>query len=182
MKLKTVIRIFILSALLIGFSAPSAQASRKGEKVFGVRTGYVSRNNSMDVGLYFQYTFSDYFRLQPSADIVFRHNDRNAFFADLNAQVPIAISEDTFTLYPLAGLNFSSWNHHFSSDTATAEEELLDEMVPEWSARTNRFGANVGAGFDLKLSSTLKLSISATYTFVKSNSGVRVMAGIGYVF
>ena len=182
MKYKSTLGRIILGLLLMCIFIPAANASQKGEKTFGVRTGYISRNNSMDVGLFFQYNFSDHFRLQPAADIIFRHNDRNAFMVDLNAQVPIDLGGDNFSIYPLAGINFSSWNHHFPADIPMSEEDFLEELVPEWSERTNRFGVNIGAGFDLKITSTLKISIEGTYTFVKRDSGVRVLAGIGYVF
>lgn len=161
-----------------------AEASNKGEKTFGIHTGYISRNISGDVGLFFQYAFSKNFRLQPSADLVFRHNDRDAFLVDLNAQFPIGVNDDNFSLYPFAGLNFSSWNHHYRALTEPVETEdgIIGPFEVEKSSRTNRFGVNLGAGFDLKITSTLKVSIEATYTFVKSNSGLRVLAGIGYVF
>ena len=176
MRIKRLVKSVILAIAMAAFCAPASFASQKGEKVFGVRTGYISRNRSADLGLFFQYTFSEHFRLQPSADLVFRHHNREAFTVDLNAHVPIAVTGDDFSLYPLAGINFSSWNHHFDS---LEDGELI---TPEWSSRTNRFGANFGAGFDLKVTSTLKISIEACYTFIKSNSGVRVLAGIGYVF
>ena len=100
MKGSKIIRNLAL-AFLMFFACASGFAAQKGEKTFGVRTGYVSRNNSADIGLFFQYTFSEHFRLQPAADIIFRHNDRDAFMVDLNAQVPIDISSENFSLYPL---------------------------------------------------------------------------------
>lgn len=182
MKISRFLKYATLAAALFLTSGIPAHAVEKGEKTFGVRTGYVSRNNSADLGLYFQYTFSKHFRLQPAADLVFRHKDRDAFMVDINAQVPIEFSNDNFSLYPFAGLNFSSWNRHYNAGNDAPEFENPDEFSPEWSSRTNRFGVNVGAGFDLKVSSTLKLSLEAGYTFVKSNSGLRALVGIGYVF
>ena len=177
MKIAKIVKTIVLTAVVMAGMNVTANAAEKGEKVFGVRTGYVSRNNSADLGLFFQYTFSKYFRLQPSADLVFRHNDRDAFTVDINGQVPIDFSTSKFNLYPFAGLNFSSWNHHY---------KIMNPEVPDWtdqgSSRSNYFGVNFGAGFDLNVSSTLRVSLEACYTFVKSNSGVRVLAGIGYIF
>lgn len=169
----------VATASLVGcfMLAPTdGHAIEKGEKTFGVRTGYVSRNRSADAGLYFQYTFSNHFRLAPAADLVFRHHDRDAFLIDLNAHVPFAISEQEFTLYPLAGVNYSSWNRHYPPEH---DEDRYNDDV---STRTNRFGVNLGAGFDVKVSSTLKITLEASYTLVKSNCALRVLAGIGYVF
>lgn len=183
MKRKTFISGVLFMTLILSFFTPTANAAQKGEKTFGVHTGYVSRNNSADLGLYFQYTFSDHFRLQPSADIIFRHHDREAFTIDLNAQVPIGFDSDKFSLYPFAGINFSSWNRHqpiFEFVPDEGEGQIIYEGNK--STRSNNFGVNLGAGFDLKISSTLKLSIEGGYTFVKRNSGVKVLVGLGYIF
>lgn len=180
MRIRSALRNIVVAAIVALSFTPAAFAAQKGEKVFGVRTGYVSRNKSADIGLYFQYTFSNYFRLQPAMDLVFRHKDRDAFTVDLNGQVPLQLGSDVFTLYPFAGLNFSSWNRHikFDGDLPT----LAEDRGRDTSSRSNYFGVNLGAGFDLKLSPTLKILLEAGYTFVKSNSGLRVLAGIGYVF
>lgn len=161
-------------AVVACLTTNDAQAAERGEKSFGVRTGYVSRNKSMDAGLFFQYAFSSHFRLEPSADIVFRHDDRDAFMIDLNAQVPFSFSNSNFDLYPFAGVNYSSWNRHFPDDMSNFNDDV--------STRTNRFGLNFGAGFDLRVSSSLKLNLQAGYTLVKANSALRILVGIAYVF
>lgn len=182
MSLKSKLTGCLLAALMTFGCISTAEAAERGEKTFGVRTGYVSRNRSADFGLFFQYSFSEHFRLEPAADLVFRHHDRDAFTIDLNAQVPFDFSDDKFSLYPFAGLNFSSWNYHFKTIYTNGWVPLDDDYTTGVSSRKNRFGINLGAGFDLKVSSTLKLSLQAGYTFVKANSGIRILAGIGYVF
>ncbi len=176
--MKNLVNIVLTAALSAIFflSSPDATAAERGEKTFGVRTGYVSRNKSADAGLFFQYTFSEHFRLQPAADIVFRHEDRDAFMIDLNAQVPFAMSTANFSLYPFAGLNYSSWNYHYPAEIGG------DRFSDDVTSRKNRFGVNIGAGFDLKLSETLKINLEAGYTLVKSNNALRILVGIGYVF
>lgn len=174
MKIRTILRSILIIAFISTISLPG-YAAKKGEKTLGVRTGYVTRNNSADIGLYFQYTFSEYFRLQPAADMIFRHNGRDAFTFDLNAQFPIAIGSEKFSLYPFAGLNYSSWNYNRN----TLDDDGIQIVT---NSRTNGLGANLGAGFDLNVSPTLKLSLEGEYTFVKRNSGVRILVGIGYVF
>lgn len=183
-----------LIAFSIFFCSQPAFSIVKGEKIAGVRAGYASRNTSMEVGLYFQYSFSDHFRLQPSADFILRHRDRDAFLLDVNGQIPIEFSTDKFSLYPYAGLNFSSWNYHYKMLTPIVPEnpddpdlnpapgELPGFKTTDGSKRYNRFGINVGAGFDLKVSASWKLSVEAGYTFIKANSGLRVLAGVGYIF
>lgn len=173
---RKIVLIAAATLTLVGMS----QSVQAGEKTFGLHGGYISRNESADIGLFFQYSFTKHFRLQPAADLVFRHRDRDAFIFDLNAQFPIPLlTHEKFSLYPFAGLNFSSWNRHYDTSVSS---DAWDNFNPEYSTRTNRFGANVGAGFDLKVSPTLKLNIEGGYTFIKSNSCVRALVGIGYVF
>ena len=175
--IKLIAALFVSAVAII----PSYSGTR-GEKTFGIHGGYISRNSSAEIGLFFQYSFTEYFRLQPSADLSFRHRNRDSFLFDLNAQFPIPIlSKSHFSLYPFAGLNFSSWNRHYNVPKP-GSDEAWDEFNPGYNNRTNRFGANIGAGFDLKVNSTLKLNVEGGYTFVKANSGVRVLFGIGYVF
>ena len=185
---KKLLSIVVLTVVAL-CSVGQAHAIKKGEKAFGLRTGYVSRNNSADLGLFFQYTFSKWIRIQPGADIVFRHNNKSAFTADLNVHVPVGFEDDNFTLYPLAGLNFSSWNRSFPriAPDLNPDEEQPGEFpeitdLGETSKRTNRFGFNLGAGFDMKINSKLRFSIEVEYTFVVSHSGVRALAGINYIF
>lgn len=155
-----------------------------GQKTFGVKTGYVSRNQSALAGLYFQYQFSRHFRVQPSVQVDFRNNNRDAIVVDVDAQVPFRFADGSgrSALYPIAGLNYSSWNKHTSEPPLghnAGADKVEDKDV---STRKSNFGLNLGAGFGLMCSSTLKLSLEAKYTFVKSNSGVAVSVGIGYVF
>lgn len=177
----------IMTAIMTIMPLTEVHAVEKGEKVVGVQFGYASRNSSADLGLFFQYTFSKHFRLQPQAQLVFRNKNRDAFLFDINAQVPIAFTSNKFTLYPFAGLNFSSWNQHNIIGEVNIEENPENPEQPKlevisYSERKNSIGVNLGAGFDLKVSSSLKISLEAGYTFVKYNSGVRVLAGIGYIF
>ncbi|MDE6300189.1 MAG: porin family protein [Muribaculaceae bacterium] len=144
-----------------------------GEKSFGPKLGYYSHNKSAVAGLTFTYAFNRHFRLAPEVGCVFRHNDQDAFVADLNAQFPFKFEEaGTVALYPLAGITYTSWSRHFRSA----------EIDKDVTTHDNRFGANVGAGFELRCSETLRLSLEAKYVLVKSYSSVVVTAGISYVF
>ena len=163
----------ILIAALMLFVGIGANAQLvKGEKNLGPRLGYISENKSAVVGLEFQYNLSSRVRLAPGIGCAFRHHNEDALLIDLNVHTPFFLGGDNVDLYPLAGLAFNSWAlHHL----ATAE---LDDVT----SHINRFGANLGAGFDLRCSSTLKLNIEAKYTFIKSFSSVFLTAGVSYAF
>jgi len=165
----------LLLAALVMLTAFGASAQMvRGEKSLGPKVGYISHNKSAVAGLVFQYALSSKFRLSPEIGCAFRHHNEDALLVDLNLHMPFNIGAGNMVdLYPLAGLAFNSWATH----------NVLTELdEADVTTHINRFGANLGAGFDLRCSSTMKLNIEAKYTFVKSYSSVVITAGISYVF
>lgn len=168
---KSLRRVIAMAIAAFALMLPLSAAAQKGEACFGVQTGYISTNNSALGGLFFQYGFSDHFRLSPEVGYVFRHQDLDAFTVDLNAHVPLMIKQSAAVqLYPLAGINFSSWNRHRHQDT--------DDVT----SRKVKWGLNLGAGFQFNASSSLKLKLEAKYLLTSKYSGLVVSAGIGYCF
>lgn len=163
----------IVTLLFMMANIPAIQAQR-GEKVLGVHTGYISKNESAIAGLFFQYSFSEHFRLSPEIGCVFRHQGLDAFTLDANAHFPFAFSSSHAGLYPLAGINYSSWNYH-NNDHGIKD---IDDV----STRKSRFGLNAGAGFELRPTSGLKLKVEAKYCLIESFSSAQISVGIGYIF
>ena len=163
----------LFALMLLTPLAASAQFER-GEKCVGAKLGYVDKNNSASMGLVFQYSFSRHLRVAPEIGCVFKHKNMDAFTIDFNFHTPFTFTGEKAALYPLAGLNYSSWNH-------TMPRELVDE-IDDITTRTSRFGLNLGAGFELRCSRTLKLGIEAKYTLIKSYSGASLAAMVCYVF
>ena len=163
----------LFALMLLTPLAASAQFER-GEKCVGAKLGYVDKNNSASMGLVFQYSFSRHLRVAPEIGCVFKHKNMDAFTIDFNFHTPFTFTGEKAALYPLAGLNYSSWNR-------TMPRELVDE-IDDITTRTSRFGLNLGAGFELRCSRTLKLGTEAKYTLIKSYSGASLAAMVCYVF
>jgi opacity protein-like surface antigen len=164
---------FALVLAVMMLAMPQKAAASNHEKTFGVKTGYVSRNQSALAGLFFQYSFTEHFRIAPEASIAFRNNNRDGILFDVNCHIPLAQS-GIAQIYPLAGLNYSSWSKH-----TTPVDKIAGKDV---TSRTSRFGLNLGGGMGLKLSSTLTVKVEAGYTLLKSNNAFRATIGIGYNF
>ncbi len=164
----------LLSALLLLIAAiPCVTAQmQRGEKALGVKAGYISHNSSAVAGITFQYALSSHVRIAPEIGGAFRHDNEDALLIDLNVHTPFDVSEGRAALYPLAGVTFNSWGKH---NVPTVDGGKA-------TVHTSRFGANIGAGFDLRCSSTIKFNIEAKYSFIKSYSGVFITAGLSYVF
>lgn len=167
MKIKAVLITFIISLLL---TVPEAFAGSH-DKTFGVAAGYVSRNKSASAGIYFQYGFSQKFRLAAQTAVDFRRDNRDAWFIDFNAQFPI-LRTSRFEFYPLVGLNYSAWSLH----------TVNIDSGKDVTNRRGNIGLNAGLGAGLRITSTMKLSLEGMYTGVKQNNAARISLGIGYCF
>ena len=162
----------LFALMLLTPLAASAQFER-GEKCVGAKLGYVDKNNSASMGLVFQYSFSRHLRVAPEIGCVFKHKNMDAFTIDFNFHTPFTFTGEKAALYPLAGLNYSSWNRH---------DLDFDTETDDVSTRVSRFGVNFGAGVELRPTSTLKIKAELKYNLIKSYSGYYVSVGIGYIF
>lgn len=162
-------------AIMFAFAVCGMQAQVvKGEKSVGPKLGYVSKNQSALAGLFFQYAFSEHFRIAPEIGYTFRHKSMDAFTFDINAHMPFGFTGEKVAFYPLAGMNFSSWNTHFNREDFAEMDDV--------STRTSRFGLNVGAGFELRCNQNLKLTLEGKYCLIKKYSSAMISAGISFVF
>jgi opacity protein-like surface antigen len=144
-----------------------------GEKSLGFRFGYNTHNREPITGLQFTYRFNRLLRLSPDADYVFRRDGQDAMMANLNVDFMFPFAKGRCSVYPLAGLNYSSWNLH---------TDIRGEISDDVSSRESHLGLNLGGGFDVNISSSMRFSVSAAYTFIQTFHGANIMAGIHYRF
>lgn len=147
--------------------------SYSGEKTLGIKVGYNTYNREPLAGAQFTYRFNKLLRVAPGIDYVFRRDGRDALQFNLNAQFLFPVDHGRINLFPQAGANYSSWNFH---------PLAIGNITNDVSSRISRIGLNVGAGGDINLSGSLKLSLTATYTFIREFDGLNLAAGIHYRF
>lgn len=162
----------IITAIAIALIFGIAQSACAGEKSIGLRGGYSTRHSTPVAGLVFQYQFSKHFEVSPSIDYFIRNKGADALALNADVHFPFAIAPASRTgIYPLAGINYTSWNHHIGAiDT--------DDV----STRLNRLGLNLGGGLRLYATPTLKLSLEAKATILKQCTTGTFTLSIGYVF
>lgn len=147
---------------LIGALAPASAQAQRGEKTLGVMGGFATYNDGGFTDVYFQYSFANHFRLAPDLGYVFRNDGKSAFVLDVDLHFPFRIVKG-FGVYPLVGFTFNNWSYKHGDNASRA-------------------GANFGAGFDIYLTSYLKLSLQGKYSLMNDTSGAFFGMGIGYVF
>lgn len=164
-------------ALCAALAAAECNAdSFTGEKTLGLRAGYNSYNREPLAGAQFSYRFNRLLRLAPSVDYIFRRDGRDALTFNVNMDFVFPLADGRCSLFPLAGINYSSWNYHLSGPHGSSA--TTDDV----SSRISRIGLNAGAGVDFNITGSLKLSLTGSYTFIKEFHGATVAAGIHYRF
>lgn len=169
--MKAWIRTAVAAVALFATSASASAEGYAGTKTLGLLAGYNTYNNSAIAGVEFTYRFSKNFRLAPNIFYAFRHDRRDALAVNLNAHFPIPCSSSV-TFYPLAGVNYSSWN--FRNWNPVDNNDT--------TSRDSRFGLNAGAGVGFTLHGNLRLGAEAAYTFIKHYNGAAFAAKIAYSF
>ncbi len=177
MKSKS-IRMLTLVALLVASVMPVF--AQRGEKTFGIRGSYVSRNTSASAGLYMTYRFSGLFRLAPSADYVFRHDGSDAFSVNLDTHYTFNLGiRSKVSVYPMVGLGYWAWNTHDSGNAAGVRS---DDDTDDVTTRITRLSLNMGAGIEWKLTSSFRLGFEAKYALMKDRPTAVVGISVGYCF
>lgn len=149
-----------------------APRSYKGEKTLAFRVGYTGYNKSATAGLEFTYRFSRLFRLAPSLDYVIRRYQTDALVLEVDAQFLFPFSGDRMAFYPYVGPKYSSWNYHPGS--ADKDNDV--------STRRSRLGLDAGVGLEANITPTLRLGVSAGYTFIKYFHGFDAALTVSYRF
>lgn len=158
---KSLLWIAGLVSLMFSMTPFTANAQR-GDKTLGVMGGFATYNDGGFMKAYFQYSVLDHIRIAPDIGYVFRNDGASAFLLDVDVQFPFRIARG-FGIYPLVGFTFNNWSY-------------------EHHDNESRAGGNIGAGFDINLTSYLKLTLEGKYSFMNDTGGAFFGMGIGYVF
>ncbi|MDE6832460.1 MAG: hypothetical protein K2J07_07000 [Muribaculaceae bacterium] len=165
---------------IIAFAAPhslSAGEPQFPRKSLGIIAGYDTRNNSAEAGIFFQYRPSKLLRIAPDMTYIARRKGTDALAININVHFPFAVTKSgRFCLYPLVGLNYTSWNHQFGKKTRDIAE--TDDVT----RRDNKLGINLGGGADYMITSTLKLRLEGKWVGTRRVSTGDISLGIGYAF
>lgn len=151
-----------IGAFAIVLSVSQPAMAQRGEKTIGLAGGFATYNSGGYADLYFQYSFANHFRIAPEIGYIFRNEGKTGFEISADMHFPFRLAKG-FAIYPLVGFTFNNWSyeHHDSR---------------------SRAGVDFGAGFDIYLTSNLKLSLQGKYSAMNDTGGGFFNMGIGYVF
>lgn len=154
--------LFSISLALVFMLTPVSAKANDHEKTLGLGGGFCTYNHAGYGKMFFQYSFVPLVRIAPEISYIFPHNDISGFEASVDVQFPFRIIGG-LKFYPLAGITMNNWSY-------------------KEAPRVTRAGFDIGGGFDMYLTHTLKLSVQSKYSFMKETGGAYIDLGIGYVF
>lgn len=155
----------LLSLFVIVLSlccAANASAQSRGSMTMGLGGGYATYNKGGYAGAFFMYSFSRHVRIVPEVGYVFRNEGKSGFIVDVDMHFPASLARGV-NVYPLVGVSFNNWTYEGGGNSARA-------------------GMDFGGGFDINLTSLLKLTLQGKYTWMKDVGGGYIGLGIGYNF
>lgn len=152
-----------IAALIAPFLTAGTASAQTGEKTLGLAGGFATYNNGGYANVYFQYSFAKHIRIAPEIGYIFRNEGKSGFEFSVDMHFPFRLAK-AFSIYPLVGFTFNNWSYEGHDHSRS------------------RAGVDFGGGFDIYLTSNLKLSLQGKYSAMNDTGGGFFDMGIGYVF
>lgn len=148
--------------MVLGVGVASAQ---EGTSAVGFNLGYATGDgiNNLGIGVKYSYQMSDNLRVQPSFTYYFEKDNANLYDLSVDFHYLFNFNDDKMAFYPIFG--FTTPFYHFNGD------EGIESHT--WT----RFGCNLGAGLQYKLTDDFALVGEAKYKIVKDIDHVAIAIG-----
>lgn len=156
-----------LIAIITMISSSFCAFAQRGEKSLGIMGGYNTHAKSAVAGIFFQYRFNSWLRIAPDIEYIIQHNNVSSYTFNVDMHFPL-LGNQRANVYPLAGVSYQSWR--------------LKNNGNNENFTNNNLGIDAGAGFELKITPTLKFFMQGKYTFIKQNPSTNLVLGLGYAF
>ncbi len=159
--MKKLFLVALLAIISIGAYAQKGQ----GNQQLGFNIGYAFDSENATLGVDYRYNITDAIRFNPGVTYFTKNDGLSAWAIDMNLHYVVPLG-DSFSFYPLAGLDLSFWKfgHKDYSDNAT------------------RFGANIGLGGEFYATSLLTVGVDLKYNIIKDFDQAMFAVRVGYNF
>lgn len=137
--------------LAIAVMAALPSFAEQGDMGFGVQMDYASRKSMIGLGAQFQLEPVRNFRIAPEFLYYFETSNLTAYNVNFNLHYLIRVHSG-MTVYPLAGFSYAHFN-------------FKDVVV---DSKANRYGANIGVGFEYRLTERLSFYTEQRFQILKN--------------
>ena len=173
----------IFMTLCVALVTLSASA-QKGENSIGVHALYGTDAGNIGFGVKYQNSITDAIRLEAVGDYYLKTDGFSMFDVNVNGHYLFPLS-DKFTVYPLVGINYTSWKQESLIDYEFGEElnEWLGENANEKydvDIKDSSIGLNIGGGIQYKLSDKVRIGAELKYQTISGASTAVIGAGVTF--
>lgn len=153
--------IFLMFCFLFIVTNGFAQSKFKGEKgissVGGI-LGYAIESDNAVIGVDYRYNILDKVRLAPSALYIFKKNNTDVLYFNIDAHY-LARVKERVTLYPLGGVGVSVWRYKLSP--------IFENLKVNESE--TRIGLNLGFGGEVRVTKDIIVGAEFRYNWTKQH-------------
>ncbi len=162
-------KIIFLSVIFVFLFSAKSFAQYEGTVGLGAHAGYATSIKSVGAGVNLHYYHTNRTRLAPSFTYYLPRKGQSAWQIDADAHYVLPVSW-LFSVYPIAGVNYSHFKFDASKSSATGEQN--------WTK--HRIGANLGLGLQYDFGYKTRVSVEYKYQFIKDFTQSAVMVGVGF--
>lgn len=156
-------RFFIVA--LIAIAATISASAKVGEMSAGMQFSYASKNSMIGLGVNYQIEVVRNLRVEPEFIYYFENKHLSDYNLNLNLHYLIP-SYSSARIYPMAGFSYVNFKQ---TGTLT-------------TTHTNRFGANVGLGFEYLVNNHFKFYVEQRFHIIKEWNESVTALGLKYIF
>ena len=148
-------------------------SAQKGEQNIGAHVLYGTDASNIGLGVKYQNNITDAIRLEAVGDYYLKTDGFSMFDVNVNGHYLFPLS-DKVTVYPLVGINYTSWKQEALIDNDDDDDE-------DWSFKKSGIGINIGGGIQYKLTDKIRIGAELKYQTI-SGSLNTVVIGAGVAF
>ena len=153
-----------IAALLAATCFFTALAA-EGDMAAGINFNYASKNSMIGLGAVFQIEPVRNFRIVPEFIYYFENKHLSDYNVNINLHYLIPTSSST-RIYPLAGFSYVNFKDSYGGT----------------SVHTNRYGANVGLGFEYMINQNFRFCTEQRFHILKHWNESVTSLGLKYAF
>lgn len=157
----------LLVFLVVAVVSVTSSMAKDNNMQFGVYLNSATAINQMGVGAKMQFDLPNDFRIEPSFDYMFRHDDFSMWGVNLTAQYVAPILSD-LNIYPILGVSYVGWNEYKKYEYKTVDDNFY------------RCGAIFGTGVEYYLNSQYALFSEVRYQYINDCS--QFIFSLGFKF
>ena len=163
--------------LCIAFITLGASA-QKGEQNIGAHVLYGTDAGNIGFGVKYQNNITDAIRLEAVGNYYLKTDGFSMFDVNVNGHYLFPLS-DKVTVYPLVGINYTSWKQENSLPFDEEDSDLYDHDL-DLDFKDTSIGLNIGGGIQYKLTDKIRIGAELKYQTISGANTAVVGAGVTF--